>query len=68
MKTQRVTPVVEAEAVGDLGVEQADDMAPGTEAAGLFIHASFAGQTRHQMWRKLQIWRNKENLLAVGLR
>ena len=68
MKTQRVTPVVEAEAVGDLGVEQTDDVAPRAERAALIFDAGFARQTRHQMWRKLQIWRNKENLLAVGLR
>lgn len=42
VKLQRVTHL-EAEAVGDLGVEQADDMAPGTERAGLLHPRRFHG-------------------------
>jgi hypothetical protein len=46
---QSVTHVVKAEAVGELGVDQADDMAPGTKRATPFLHRMFAGQLRHQM-------------------
>jgi len=66
VKSQRVTHVVEAEAVGDLGVEQADNMAPRTERAGLFSHAGFAGQARHQMWRNEVANLPQERELADG--
>jgi hypothetical protein len=49
VQPQGVADVVKAEAVGELGVDQADDMAPRTKRAAPFLHRMFAGQLRHQM-------------------
>ena len=51
VQTQGVANVIESEAVGQLRVEQADDVTPRTEGAGLIIHAGLACQSRHQMRR-----------------
>lgn len=48
MQAQGVADVIEAEGVGGLREEQRDDMAPGTEGAGLLIHLSVSGQWRHE--------------------
>ena len=48
---QRVTDVIEPKAVGELGIEQADDVTPRTKRASLIFHAGLTGQTRHQMRR-----------------
>jgi hypothetical protein len=66
VQPQRVTHVVEAEAVGDLGIEQADDVAPRAERAALIFHAGFARQTRHQMWRNEVANLPQERELAGG--
>jgi hypothetical protein len=46
-----VTHVVETEAVGELGAEQTDDVAPRTEGAHLIFHAGLACQVWRQMRR-----------------
>ena len=51
VKPQSVANVVEAEAVGQLGVKQTDDMAPGREITPLFFHAGLPRQLGHQMRR-----------------
>ena len=51
MQVQRVTNVIESKAVGKLGVEQANDVTPRIEGAGLIFHAGLACQSRHQMRR-----------------
>ena len=51
MQPQGVTHVVEAQGVGQLGVEQADDLTPRAEGAGVVFDASVARQFGHQMWR-----------------
>jgi hypothetical protein len=51
VKAQRVADVVEPQTVGQLGVKQTDDMAPGSELAPLFFHAGVARQFGHQMRR-----------------
>jgi hypothetical protein len=54
VQSQRVAHVVEAEAVGDLGVEQADDVAPGGEIAPLIFDAGLPCQLGHQMrWNEV---------------
>ncbi|MCO5051255.1 MAG: hypothetical protein M9920_03010 [Verrucomicrobiae bacterium] len=64
--SQRATYVVETEAVGDLGVEQADDMTPRAERAAPICHAGFARQTRHQMRRNEVSNLPQERELAGG--
>jgi len=49
MQAQRVAHVVETEAVSQLGIEQADDMAPRAEAACVIFDAGGARQFWHQM-------------------
>jgi hypothetical protein len=44
-----VAHVVQTERVGQLGVEQRHDVAPGREAARLFVHPVLARQLRHQV-------------------
>lgn len=51
VKAQRVADVVEAEAVGQLGVKQTEDVAPGSELAPLIFHAGLPRQLGHQMRR-----------------
>jgi len=51
VQTQGIAHVVESRTVGQLGVEQADDMTPGTEGAGVISHTGLASQERHQMRR-----------------
>jgi len=68
MQAQRVAHVVETEAVSQLGIEQADDMAPRAEAACVIFdagaRASFGTRCAGM---KLQSCRKSENLPAVGL-
>jgi hypothetical protein len=66
MQAQRVTHVVETETVGELSVEQADDVAPRTEGAGLIFHAGLACQVRHQMRRNEVAKLAQERKLAAG--
>jgi len=49
VQPQGVAHVIETEAVSELGVDQAHDMAPRTECAAPFLHGMFAGELRHQM-------------------
>jgi len=51
MQAQRVADVVEPQGVGELCIQEADDMAPGTERAGLIVHAGLPRQFGHQMER-----------------
>ena len=51
VQAQRITHVIETEGVSQLGVEQADDLAPGAESAGVIFDAGVAGQFGHQVWR-----------------
>ena len=51
MQTQPVTDIVEAQGVGELGVDQAHDMAPGAEGAGLVGDAGVARQLGDQVRR-----------------
>ena len=68
VQPQRVTDVIEPEAVGELGVEQADDMTPRTERAGLIFHAGLACQSRHQMrWNEVAKLAQERELAAGWL-
>ena len=51
VQPQRITDIIEAEAVGELGIKQADNVTPRSEGAGLIFHAGRACQSRHQMRR-----------------
>jgi hypothetical protein len=44
MEPQRIADIVQTNGVGQLGEEQADDMAPGTKRAGLLGDPGFPGQ------------------------
>ena len=49
VQPQRVANVVESQGVGQLGVEEADNMAPRTKCAGLSVYPGVPGQLRHEM-------------------
>ena len=66
VKPQGVAHVVEPEAVGQLRVEKADDMAPRTERAGLIFHAGLTGQVRHPVRRNEAAKLAQERELAGG--
>ncbi len=66
VQAQGVADVIESEAVGKLGVEQADDVTPRTEGAGLIFHAGLACQSRHQMRRNEVAKLAQERELAGG--
>ena len=66
VQTQGVADVIESETVGKLGVEQADDVTPRTEGAGLIFHAGLACQSRHQMRRNEVAKLAQERELAGG--
>jgi hypothetical protein len=51
VKPQGVADVVETETVGQLGVKQADDVAPGSKIAPLIFHTGRTRQLGHQMRR-----------------
>ena len=54
MQAQGVANVVEPDGVGELRVDQADEMTPRAEAAGLFVHAGFPRQFRDQVrWNQM---------------
>ena len=54
MQPQGVTHIVETETVGELGIDQADDMASRTEGLAPFLHRMFADQLWHQMiWNQI---------------
>ena len=44
MQAQGVTDIIETDAVGQLGIEQGDRMAPGTEGADFLIHSGITGE------------------------
>lgn len=46
---QPVTHVIEADGMGELGVEQGHDLAPRAEGPGFFIDAVFAREFGHEM-------------------
>lgn len=48
---QPVTDIVEADGMGQLGIEQGHDMTPWAEGAGLLVDAIFAGDFRHEVLR-----------------
>src|SRR5208282_1210315 len=66
VQAQSVAHVIESQAVGQLRVEQADDMAPRTERAGVIFHAGLVGQMRHQMRRNEVAKLAQERKLAAG--
>jgi hypothetical protein len=66
VQTQGVADVIESETVGKLGVEQAYDVTPRTEGAGLIFHAGLACQSRHQMRRNEVADLAQERELAGG--
>ena len=66
MQAQRVAHVVEPEAVSQLGIEQADDMAPRAEAACVIFDAGGARQFWHQMRRNEVAKLPQERELAGG--
>ena len=49
MQVQRITDIVETQGVGQLGVEQTQDMTPRTKRPGVGVHPGGSGQLRHQM-------------------
>jgi len=51
VQTQRVADVVEANGMGKLRINQADQMAPRTEGSCLLVHASLLSQLRNQIRR-----------------
>ena len=51
VQTQGVTDIIEAEGVGELGVEQTHDMAPRREAAGFFFDAGVPRQFGYEVSR-----------------
>ena len=51
MQTQGVADIVEADGVGELGVEQAHHMTPRRKRAGAFDHTSIPREFGHQMRR-----------------
>ena len=54
VKMQGIAHIIEPETVSDLGIEQADDMTPRAECAGMFVHTAFSGQLRHKMrWNEV---------------
>src|SRR3989442_1336143 len=63
MQRQGVTDVVQAQAMGQLGVEQRQYMAPRFEGAGVIRHASLPGQLRHQVfWNEIANLTQKREL------
>lgn len=51
MIAQGVADIVESEGMGELGVKQRDDVAPGTEGARLFVDAMLAGKLGNEVPR-----------------
>ncbi len=49
VQAQRITDVVEAEGMSELGVEQTHDMTPRTKRPCVGVHPGVAGQLRHEM-------------------
>jgi len=49
VQTQPVADVVETDGVGELGVDQAHQMAPRAEGACLLVHAGFSREFRHHV-------------------
>ena len=49
VQPQRIAHVVESQGVGQLGVEQADHMAPRPKRPGLGVYPGVPGQLRHEM-------------------
>ena len=66
MQPQGVTDVVQAQAMGQLGVEQRQYMAPRFKGAGLLLHPSLSSQLRNQVVRNeiANLTQNRE----LGLR
>ena len=46
-----VTDIIKPKGMSELGIEHANDMAPGTETASFLIDTKLAGQLGHQMPR-----------------
>ncbi len=66
MKAQGVIHVIETEAVGQLGIRQTDDMAPGRGLALLIFDAGVAGQLGHPVRRNEVANLAKQGGLAGG--
>ena len=49
MQVQRITDIVETQGVGQLGVEQTQNMTPRTKRPGVGVHPGGSGQLRYQM-------------------
>jgi len=49
MQQQPVADVVEPDGMSELGVDQADQMAPRAEGARLLVHSGFPRQLRHHV-------------------
>jgi hypothetical protein len=65
VQPQRVTHVIETQGVRQLGVEQADDLAPRAERAGMVLDAGVARQFGDQM-RRNQVAKLAENGELAG--
>jgi hypothetical protein len=65
VQVQGVTHVIEAQGMGQLGVEQADDLTPRTERAGVVFDAGVARQFGHQV-RRNEIAKLAQNRELAG--
>lgn len=51
MQTQRITDVIESDGMGELPIEEADQMAPGRKRPRFLIHLGLPRQLRHEVGR-----------------
>ena len=68
VQAQGVADIIETEGVGELGEDQAHDMTPRCEGAGLFLDAGVAGQLGHQVRRNKVAELAQERELAARWR
>src|SRR5262245_15400200 len=48
MQVQRITHIIESDAVGQLGIEQGDDVAPRAEGANFLLNSRFSSELWNQ--------------------
>lgn len=66
VQAQPVTNVVETDGVGELCVDQADQVAPRAEGASLFVHAGLLRQLRDQIrWDQIANLSHHRELASV---
>ena len=51
MQAQGVADIIEADAVGQLGIKQGHHMTPGAEGADFLVHPGFAGELGNEKFR-----------------